>query len=953
VADLRRQALHELLAWWVEQGGEPGDARGFADWLWLNHSLKGRQLPRRYVPAGGLPSAPVPEAVEPDRVDTTRLDHPTPIASRPAAPAPPDPHTPSVFPPAPAPADESAEAVARLLSSALLPNDGDVREQLLRRTGAVPLLLSQMPLLQRPLPLLMALRPLLQKQPHPRRRVLDEERSAERSADLGRPWPVFSPRKVPAVEVHLWLDAGVAMAVWWPLAQDLQRLLASSQAFAKVALHRFGLEQLEEATSAVRRGRQSSDGTTLHLLLSDTAGRHWWDGSMALWLEGVAQQGPVAIVHTLPMRYWERTAMRSGTAVTLSNGRVLGPNSGYQAVPLANLEPRRRSSAAPLPPPEGLRLPVLSLDPRDLAPWAALVMGDRLACSGGTVLPLADPSQPLPLPSQAVQPDAEINSAQANTLWLAFCQQASPEAQRLMRQMAAAPLLTLPVLRLLLAAELPDQLAPLPLAEVLVSGLVRRCEGDGERNPNLVQFELLPAVQQLLETQLDPYRRVKVIQAITDLLERHWNQQGRRDSFQTLLTDPRTPLPAGAEGLAHIANVTAAMLDRLPGQPFRELAQELRAGTGSLPPALWPPAVAFEEEVFETAQLVEVPPLELVRFETAWFAELNLKPLKFTTAKIQPSAGVRFRARGETARDPEIAFSEGSAWCFHEPLWESRDVTAQPLPQLTLVEIPAGTFQMGSPPDEPERSADEGPLHEVTVQGFFISQTPITQAQWRQVAEWTKQPAEHWGHELKPNPSVFDDQPDSDQRPVENVRWHDVMEFCRRLSQRTGRTYTLPSETQWEYACRAGSITPFHFGSTITPELVNYDGNAIYADGTEGLYRRQTTPVGMFPANDWGLHDMHGNVWEWCLDHRHGSYEGAPADGRARFNPFEPTKKATSEKRDNSDSEEEMRLLRGGSWLYGPRYCRSAYRYLAQPVNAYYDVGFRVVCLPQDPSLNP
>ena len=447
MADLRRQALHELLAWWVEQGGEPGDARGFADWLWLNHSLKGRQLPRRYVPAGGLPSAAVPEAVEPDRVDNISLDHPTPIASRPAAPAPPDPHTPSVFPSSPAPADEPAEAVARLLSSALLPNDGDVREQLLRRTGAVPLLLSQMPLLQRPLPLLMALRPLLQKQPHPRWRVLDEERSAERSADLGRPWPVFSPRKVPGVEVHLWLDAGVAMAVWWPLAQDLQRLLASSQAFAQVALHRFGLEQLEEATSAVRRGRQSSDGTTLHLLLSDTAGRHWWDGSMALWLEGVAQQGPVAIVHTLPMRYWERTALRSGMPVTLSNGRGLGPNSGYQAVPLASLEPRRRSTAAPLPPPEGLRLPVLSLDPRDLAPWAALVMGDRLACSGGTVLPLADPGQLLPLPAQAVQADAQISPTEADNLWLAFCQQASPEAQRLMRKMAAAPLLTLPVLR--------------------------------------------------------------------------------------------------------------------------------------------------------------------------------------------------------------------------------------------------------------------------------------------------------------------------------------------------------------------------------------------------------------------------------------------------------------------------------------------------------------------------
>ena len=482
---------------------------------------------------------------------------------------------------------------------------------------------------------------------------------------------------------------------------------------------------------------------------------------------------------------------------------------------------------------------------------------------------------------------------------------------------------------------------------------MRRCEGDGEINPNLVQFELLPAVQQLLEDQLDPYRKVKVIQAITDLLERHWNQQGRRDSFQTLLTDPRTPLPAGAEGLAHIANVTAARLDRLPGQPFRELAQELRTGTGSLPPGIWPPAVAFKEEVFETAQLMEVPPLEQVRVETAWLEELNLELLKFTTAKIQPSAGVRRRAKGETARDPEIAFSKGSAWCFREPLGDSRDATAQPLPQLTLVEIPTGRFLMGSPPDEPERSADEGPQHEVALQGFFISQTPITQAQWRQVAEWSKQPAEHWGHELKPNPSRFRDQPASDQRPVEHVSWHDAMEFCKRLSQRTGRTYTLPSEAQWEYACRAGSITPFHFGPTITPALANYNGNTTYANGPQGENRKQTTPVRLFSANDWGLHDMHGNMWEWCLDHWHDSYERAPADGSAWLNPSEPTKKATSKKGDNSDSEEEMRLLRGGSWDVDPRFCRSAYRDHDRPGVANYGVGFRVVCLPQGPSINP
>jgi formylglycine-generating enzyme required for sulfatase activity len=277
---------------------------------------------------------------------------------------------------------------------------------------------------------------------------------------------------------------------------------------------------------------------------------------------------------------------------------------------------------------------------------------------------------------------------------------------------------------------------------------------------------------------------------------------------------------------------------------------------------------------------------------------------------------------------------------------------------LAMVRIPAGSFVMGSPADEPQRQDREGPQHPRHVSEFLIGQTPITQAQWRQVASWQQRQGERWDRELELEPSFFQlrpnskarnfgpgrfslgqDEANSDQRPVDNVSWHDAIEFCNRLSQRTGRHYTLPSEAQWEYACRAGTTTPFAFGATLSAELANYDAASTYNDGPKGEYRDQTTPVGLFPANAWGLHDMHGNVLEWCLDHRHDSYEGAPSDGSPWLTP--------------SVSEEEERLLRGGAWSDDPRYCRSAYRYHARPVDANHGVGFRVVCLPQGPSLNP
>jgi len=175
--------------------------------------------------------------------------------------------------------------------------------------------------------------------------------------------------------------------------------------------------------------------------------------------------------------------------------------------------------------------------------------------------------------------------------------------------------------------------------------------------------------------------------------------------------------------------------------------------------------------------------------------------------------------------------------------------------------------------------------------------------------------------------------------PAERVSWEDAMEFCSRLRQRTGRHFTLPSEAQWEYACRSGTKTPFAFGETLTDELANDDASKTYGKGPKGEFRQQTTPVGMFPANAWGLQDMHGNVWEWCLDHWHESYKGAPEDGSAWL-------------KDNANDSAD-RLLRGGSWSSFPGGCRSACRGHVRPGHASSDVGFRVMCLPQGPSTGP
>ncbi len=480
-------------------------------------------------------------------------------------------------------------------------------------------------------------------------------------------------------------------------------------------------------------------------------------------------------------------------------------------------------------------------------------------------------------PSEKEEVNTENEPKDPKELLQEFQINASPEALELAKVLAAVPLIP-PVMRLAQSRFLPNT-QHWHLAEVFFSGLIKRWSPENREDVAVLDdwYDFHTGIRDLLLGDSPVQRTTEIWRGIGDFIESNY---GSFRDLQALIANPNGSVTdMDWRRYCYFAEVNAAIFKTWGGE-YASLAAEL----------------------------------------TKTISQNRKQPLPIFTAET-----VYVDIRGEIVNRETI-----NVPYYDEPL----NGEIEP---IRMMAIPQGEFWMGSPESEKERYSDESPQHLVKVPAFFMSQTPITQAQWKAVSGLPQE-----GQKLEPDPSRFK----GDNLPVERVSWYDAREFCARLSRLTGCDYRLPSEAQWEYACRAipnpvvkkpnqkPVYPPFHFGETLTSNLANYRATEIYQQEAKGEYRGKTTLVRSFSPNVFGLYDMHGNVWEWCEDDWHENYEGAPTDGSAWIETDKKAQKISKS------------VLRGGSWVNYPVNCRSACRsFYNGRDNRNNLIGFRVLCV--------
>ncbi len=823
----------------------------------------------------------------------------------------------TALPPTSTPANpESLQQPAASVNIPSASNGSDDKTQSQSASESIPFKAPAAPALRNKLALGRALRPLMRKVSSRTRKILDAEETVTQFAENRVLLPKFKPEPERWLDLALVVEKSPSIIIWREIIAEFQQLIELSGAFRSVSTWSLQTDDKGEIKLFPQQNQSThqqsprspqelldSAGRRLILFVSDCTSQIWYQGKnqnkihQTLKIHDILKKwsnsGCLAIVQLFPERLWTRTAMGFGYPILLNALEPGVPNKKLTVEGLPVWEDVDVN--------QSITLPIITLDPDSVKQWSRVVAGFGSTQTAGI---LFDPN----LIQENLTPEkSEISNNTKNELSAAdlvnrFRATASPTARRLAGLMATVPV-SLPVVHLIQQTILKESMQ-VHVAEVFMSGLLKRDKASNTANYDFVEVEGVKVRDLLIDSVPTP----DVDQVLHQISQYIAKKAGISiKNFAALLSpdpewDDETKEKIKQDtSIQSFAKITTDVLKRLGGE-YAEFAEYLKEKSQKSDITYFPPLEDFN---FEIANVV------IDDDETEDKSELavDIQPFEFEVATIE------LKKTGFFRRNTELILKRRrqQAYAFSENLGD-RTV-------LEMVQIPAGTFKMGVPRSEKDSQSYERPQHKVTVGAFFMGKYQVTQAQWKFVAS-----LERVNRELKTDPFRFK----GDNRPVESVDWSDAVEFCDRLSEYTKRNYRLPSEAEWEYACRAGTTTPFHFGETITSELANYNAEYTYGVGTEGTYRQETTEVGSFGvANGFGLYDMHGNVWEWCEDTWHSNYEGAPTDGSAWVE-------------EKAENDNRSRLLRGGSWLNNPELCRSAFRCSGNILSN--DVGLRVVC---------